>query len=261
MPLKDTPGYDCVIIDEFHHSAASTYRKLNAKAWSDVYYRIGLTATPFRSQDNERLLLESILSKIIYRVEHKAAVEKGYIVPVEAYYIEVPKQQVEGMHWREVYSELVVNNDIRNELICTILTSLVDAGKKTLCLVKEINHGNKIAESTLLHFANGEAENTRELISNFNGGLHTGLIGTTGVLGEGIDTKPAEYIIIAGLGKSKNSIMQSAGRGFRKYPGKESCKIILFRDTSHKWTKAHFNAQCKYLLEEYGIKPTRIILD
>lgn len=255
-----TTKFGCVIIDEFHHSGAATYRSLNKKAWKDVYYRFGFTATPFRSQDNERLLLESVLSKIIYRLEYKTAIDKGYIVPVEAYYYEVPKTKSEGYTWSQVYAELVVNNKVRNELITTLLKNLYAANKSTLCLVKEIKHGEDLAYSTGAAFANGQTDETPLFIKAFNEEKLTILIGTTGVLGEGIDTRPAEFIIIAGLGKSKNQFMQQVGRGLRRYLSKNSCKVIIFNDRSHKWSLAHFKAQRKYLLEEYGVEVQKLEL-
>lgn len=255
---KKVATQDCVIIDEFHHSGAKTYRKLNRTAWSKVYYKFGLTATPFRSQDNERLLLESVLSKVIYKIEHKDAVKKGYIVPIEAYYIEVPKTKTDGYTWSEVYKDLVVNNESRNALLHEILSNFHANNIPTLCLVKEIAHGEKLSELTGIPFANGESGNAKRLIDAFNSGKISCLIGTTGVLGEGIDTKPAEYIIIAGLGKSKNAFMQQVGRGFRTFPGKESCKVILFHDKSHKWTKAHFREQLRFLREEYNVMPVQL---
>lgn len=249
--------YDCVIIDEFHHSGAKTYRKLNTKAWAGVYYKLGLTATPFRSQDHERLLLESVLSEVIYRVDYQTAVSKGYIVPMEAYYYELPKQATEAHTWAQVYKELVVNNAERNALISDILINLKESGASTLCLVKEIEHGKAIEDLSQTPFANGMDGNSEPLIKNFNRGGQC-LTGTTGVLGEGVDTKPAEFIIIAGLGKSKNAFMQQVGRGFRRYKNKSSCKIILFLDRSHKFTLRHFKEQVKILKEEYGVIPVKL---
>lgn len=257
-PKVPATGYDCVIIDEFHHSGAASYRKLNQKAWTGIYYRLGLTATPFRSQDHERLLLESVLSNVIYEVDYTGAVESGYIVPMEAYYVDVPRtNNVEGYTWAEVYKELVVHNGARNEVIAEMLNHLKDHGSSALCLVKEIAHGDALSALTGIPFANGLDERTPELIAEFNKGGSC-LIGTTGVLGEGVDTRPAEYIIVAGLGKSKNALMQSFGRGFRRFEGKSSCKIILFNDRSHKWTKAHYREQVKILKEEYGVTPIKI---
>lgn len=259
-PSKEDKVHQCVIVDEFHHSGASTYRKLNKTAWRHIYYKFGMTATPFRSQDHERLLLESVLSKVIYRVDYQDAVSKGYIVPLEAFYIELPKVAVRGEKWAQVYSELVINRQDRNLIIEDLHLSLSRQGKSTLTLVKEIRHGEILSSGGAFLFVNGKDEETKHFIGLFNARKVFPLIGTTGVLGEGVDTKPAEYIIIAGLGKSKNAFMQQCGRGFRTYPGKESCKVILFYDKSHKWTCKHFNAQCKFLLDEYGVKPIKLVV-
>lgn len=255
---KPLIGYKCVIIDEFHHSAAKTYRELNLKCWNDVYYRFGFTATPFRSQDNERLLLESVLSEVIYQVEYQTCVEKGYIAPVEAYYYELPKTHTSKTTWKGVYNDLVVNNAYRNAQIATLLSGLHAQGKSTLCLVKEVEHGKNICRLTEGALAHASDEDHQLYIDYFSRGKLTTLVGTTGVIGEGVDTKPAEYVIIAGLGKSRNQFMQQIGRGVRKYPGKESCKVIIFKDKSHKWTLSHFKAQCMILKQEYGVIPVAL---
>ncbi len=259
VPIK---GYDCVIIDEFHHSAASTYRKLNTKAWGDIYYRFGLTATPFRANDDERLLLESVLSKVIYSILYQTCVDLKRIVPIEAYYIDLPLTQMKGNpnSWPAVYSELVVNNEYRNGIICSLLGKFHANKLATLCLVKEIKHGEILSDWATVPFANGAADNTRQLILEFILGETTSLIGTTGVIGEGIDTKPAEWLIAAAGGKSKNQFMQQIGRVLRLHPGKETGKVILFRDASNKWLLNHFKAQVKILKEEYGVVPVKLEL-
>lgn len=257
-PKKPLKEYGAVLIDEFHHSAAKTYRDLNKKAWAGVYYRFGLTATPFRSQDHERLLLESVLSKVIYALPYSVAVKKGYIVPVEAYFYTLPKRPVEGCTWAQVYSELVTGNKDRNDLIQRVMLRLNQEKVSTLCLVKEIKHGQVLSADGAFAFASGVSEETPELIRQFNAQGMPVLIGTTGILGEGVDTKPAEYVIIAGLGKSRNAFMQQVGRGLRRYGDKTSCKVILFKDPSHKWTLAHFREQCRILKEEYGVVPVKL---
>jgi superfamily II DNA or RNA helicase len=265
---RNLKGVDLVIIDEFHHSGAKTYRDLNKKAWSSVYFKIGMTATPFRSQEHERLLLESVLSKVIYRIEYKTAVEKGYIVPLEAYYYDLPAipLQCNPKNYAAVYSELFVKREDRNQLIAQLVANLHDQDASTLVLSKQIEHGEELARiikaksGLTVPFAQGANDNNRQLILEFNLREHIALIGTVGVLGEGVDTKPAEWIILAGGGKSKNQFMQNCGRAFRVFPGKESGKVILFRDPSHKWMLDHFRQCCKHLLEEYGIVPVKLPL-
>lgn len=266
-PKKPAQGFDALLIDEFHHSGAESYRKLNEKAWNDIYFRFGFTATPFRSKNEERLLLESVLSKVIYQIPYDLAVQKKYIVPMETYYVDLPPRALKcsGENWHAVYSECVVNNERRNLAVVDMAENLFKAGVSTLILTKQIDHGERLQEmlfarGIFVPFAKGENDNNAKLIADFNARKTPVLIGTMGVIGEGVDTKPCEYVLLAGGGKSKNQFMQNCGRGFRRYGDKESCKIIMFKDVSHKWLIDHFKQCCKHLREEYAAVPAKLDL-
>lgn len=257
---KVKPPYDLLILDEAHHAAAKTYRKLNKSSWTGIFYRFSFTATPFRTDREEDMLLESVIGQQIYEVTIAKAIESGYICPIQAYYVDLPITKMKGNpnSWPAVYSELAVNNEYRNDIIQKLLLKLHVLDKSTLCLVKEIKHGLNLGSDGAFNFVCGEDSESRQFLLQFvNRELRT-LIGTTGVCGEGIDLKPCEYVIIAGLGKAKGQFMQQVGRAVRTYPGKTSGKIIIFKDDSHKWTKAHFRAQIKILKDEYGVTPKRI---
>jgi len=254
--LRYMTNFDILIIDECHHVAAKTYQKLNKVAWTKIYYRFLFTATPFRNDSEETLLFEAICGEVIYRLSYADAVKAGYIVPVDAFYVESTKKETEAYTYRQVYNELVVNNLSRNLLLSSLMLKL--NGSPTLCLVREVLHGQILSDLTGYPFVSGEDDESRDYIDLFNRGEITTLVGTTGILGEGVDSKPAEYIIIAGLGKAKSQFMQQVGRGVRKHANKESCKVILVKDKSHKFTLRHFNSQASILKEEYGVKPIRI---
>jgi len=256
--LQSLTGFDCLIIDEAHHAAAKTYQKLNKTGWTGIYYRFFLTATPFRNDTEETLLFESIAGEVIYKLDYKTAISKNYIVPVEAYYLEMPKVKTDAFTWAEVYKELVVENKHRNTQIASLLSKLNSIDKSTLCLVKEVKHGKILSELTGLPFVYGTDEESRDYIQLFNRREITVLIGTIGILGEGIDTKPCEYVIIAGLGKAKSQFLQQVGRAVRKYEGKETAKVILIQDKSHRFCSRHFKEQCAILQSEYGVKPIKL---
>jgi superfamily II DNA or RNA helicase len=253
--LAKETDYDMLIIDEAHHVAAKTYQNLNKKAWTKIYYRYFLTATPFRNRNEESLLFEGIAGEVIHRLSYNEAVTQGLIVPVEAFYLELPKKPSDAHTWAQVYSSLIVNNTQRNEAIATLMQSLA---QNTLCLVKEVNHGQILADFTGVPFANGADDESRRYIKLFAEGKIPKLIATEGLASEGVDTKACEVVIIAGLGKAKSSFMQKVGRSVRKYPGKETGKVILIKDRSHRFTIRHFNEQIKILREEYGIEPIKI---
>lgn len=253
--LQSLKDFDALVIDECHHAAASTYQKLNKTAWAGISRRYCLTATPFRNQENEQLLFEGICGEVLYRLTYADAVKRGYIVPVEAYFVESPKKETDAYTWAQVYKELVVNNEERNAIIADLLLTLKEADKSALCLVKEIAHGEILSTLTGIPFANGKDEDSREFIKDFSSNRLRALIATTGVVGEGVDTKPCEYVIIAGLGKAKSAFQQQVGRAVRRFGDKESAKVLIIADKSHKFTLRHFREQAKILLQEYGAKP------
>jgi superfamily II DNA or RNA helicase len=259
--LKKLTDFDCLIIDEAHHVAAKTYHKLNKTCWDGIRYRYMFTATPFRNNTEETLLFESIAGQVIYNLTYMEAVGRGYIVPVEAFYIDVPESDVKGYTYAEVYNQLVVTNESRNLEIARILSKLYFHQKHTLCLVKEVAHGNKLVELTNLPFSHGGDAESRSYIKKFSQGVIRSLIGTTGLVGEGVDTRPCEWVVLAGMGKAKSMIMQQIGRAVRNYPGKETAKIVLFKDKSHKFMLTQYKEQCKILKEEYGVVPIKLEIE
>lgn len=263
-PKLEVKGdYNLLLIDEAHHAASKTYRTLNKKVWNSIYYKFFYTATAYRSNSEEQLLMESVTGQVIFSLDYKTAVAKGYVCPIDAYYFIIPtKTEVEGFTWAQVYRELVTENRSRNLIITDLLESLDHAGESTLCLVKEVQHGRDlVAKCDFAQFVCGVDDESKVHIKDFNKGKIKSLIGTTGVLSEGIDTKACSYVVIAGLGKSKNAFVQMCGRAIRKYPGKESAKVIIFLDKSHKFTKSHFAAQKKILRDEFGVVPVLLTLE
>jgi superfamily II DNA or RNA helicase len=123
--------------------------------------------------------------------------------------------------------------------------------------VKEVKHGEILSNLCSLPFVHGSSDD-RSVIAEFNNQHCKTLIGTTGVLGEGVDTKPCEYVVIAGLGKAKSHFMQQIGRSVRKFDGKESAKVILIKDRSHRFCSRHFAIQCRILKNEYDVIPVKL---
>lgn len=268
LPDHPVEGFDCIIVDEFHRSGAEKYQARNRRCWDGIYYRFGLTATPFRTRSEERLLLESVLSKVIYKIPYQVAVDNGYIVPMEAYYVEVPildGYKDRNKKYQTVYRELVVERDDRNELIAGMVATLAEQGVSILILTKQIEHGNTLRRMLATHgldipFAEGANEHNEALVDDFNASGKGCMIGTVGVLGEGIDTKPCEWVFLAGGGKSRVQFMQNLGRAFRRYGNKQSCKIVMIRDQTNHWLEEHFQACCSYLKNEFGVTAEKLDL-
>ena len=79
LPAFDEDFFDLILVDEGHHSAAKSWKKVfgrfpNAKV-------VNLTATPYRADDKE------ITGKLVYRYSFKRAMVKGYIKRLQAVYV------------------------------------------------------------------------------------------------------------------------------------------------------------------------------
>ena len=79
LPQFSEDYFDMILVDEGHHNAAPSWKKVfdkfsNAKV-------VSLTATPFRSDEQE------VEGEIIYRYPFRSAMLKGYIKNLQAVYI------------------------------------------------------------------------------------------------------------------------------------------------------------------------------
>jgi len=71
--------FDLIIVDEAHHSAADSWKKVLSK-FSNAKV-VNMTATPFRSDQQE------IEGELIYRYPFKRATMNGYVKRVKAWYV------------------------------------------------------------------------------------------------------------------------------------------------------------------------------
>jgi superfamily II DNA or RNA helicase len=225
-----------VFIDEFHHSAADTYREVNLKHLKNCYFRIGLTATNFRN-DGADLALESVLSHVLYEYSIEQAIKDKVIMQPEFDIVEF--QQEQYSNWQEAYREGIVNNVDRNELIAEAVEHY--KGRSILILVKEIAHGELLkALIKDAEFINGEETDTIQdrMMDQFSSGKIKVLIGTS-VIGEGVDLPIADTLVMAGGGKARSQIMQNIGRVLRLHPAKKDALIVDFTDKGCDWLEEH----------------------
>lgn len=79
LPQFSNDFFDMILVDEGHHSAAPSWKKVFGK-FQDAKV-VNLTATPFRSDQQE------IEGELVYRYSFKRAMIKGYIKKIQATYV------------------------------------------------------------------------------------------------------------------------------------------------------------------------------
>jgi hypothetical protein len=251
IPASVFKDVDCVIIDEFHHSASETYQEVNLNHLRDVYYRIGLTATPFRN-DGADLALEGVLSEVLYEYKVQDAIKEGFLVRPRFEIINL-SIRLRQTSYQKIYREGIVENVERNGIIAGIANELKD--KKVLILVQHKDHGEILKKMIpLAQFIHGEEKDAvrQKMMGDFKEGGLNCLIGTS-VIGEGVDLPCAEVLIMAGGGKARSQIIQNIGRVLRIFKGKSEAVIYDFTDRDGSYLEEH-SLERQEIYKEYQVK-------
>lgn len=236
-----------VFIDEFHHSAAETYREVNINQLKNVYFRIGFTATNFRN-DGADIALESVLSNVLYEYSIQTAIADSFLMKPDFEIVE--NDSWDEKTYQQTYKAAIVENEDRNDII----REIADHHKtdQVLILVQQLEHGetvkNLIPGAVFIHGEEKDVIRARAL-ADFKAGKIKCLIGTS-VIGEGVDLPNANVLIMAGGGKARSQIMQNIGRVLRICKGKTFAKVYDFSDTGSEWLSDH-SLQRQNVYEQY----------
>jgi superfamily II DNA or RNA helicase len=237
---QDKEFYDSrglLIIDEFHHSAAETYHRINKLA-ENVFYRLCFTGTHWRT-GGDRLAMEAVCSQVLYRLEVEDLIPE-YLVSPFIYYIPFRDKSFPAKDWKEAYMAGIVDCEARNAMVVSTAKQLIDNNIPTIVLTNRRAHadhlGEIIPESRVAK--GGEGILTSNTIKKFLGNEFFCLIGTS-VIGEGVDLPHAAALIYAGGMGDSVHLMQSYFRPFTAYPDKEWGRVYDFRDLHHPTLQRH----------------------
>jgi superfamily II DNA or RNA helicase len=253
-----------LIIDEAH--IAPVIIEEIALAAKNSYYRIGLSATPFRT-DNQEIRIEGILGKKITEVSCSDLIELGFLVPPKIFACPIKKIE-DSNTYQETYTNNIVNHWERNYRIKQFAEALKEDGRPTLILVERLEHGN-ILEGMIEDavFVPGgdkgeidpsdEEKNYRRRMLNAVENNEIILIATQWA-NVGVDAPKISALILAGSSSSPVTTIQQAGRILRcvgkdieasKSNGKSDAVIIDFSPLQ-KHLRAHYLMRKRVYLNE-----------
>lgn len=214
----------CVIFDEVHHIAASTFFEI-ANALGDVGRIYGLTATDYRS-DGKDIMIFAGCGNIIIRRDIKWGIDNKFLAKPKFIIKNVATTGHDYSHDKlKSYKEHVLGSDIMKAQILADIQGYIAQGKSVLCLVDEVAHGEELSKQLGIPFAQGKDKKSNEYVEQLNAGTITGLIGTDGKISEGTDTRRVDVLILANFAGSKGPVVQALGRGLRIYGTKTECII------------------------------------
>lgn len=236
-----------------------------ARQAKNAYYRIGVSATPWRDGGDD-ILIESALSIRNPKLSINASmlIRKGNLTPCNIVFLPIKDTFEWQGSYHNLYQRAIVKNEQRNNTIVNVATKMVEEQKRTvLILIKDINHGD-ILKSLLIEkigkdkveFLSGRnnAENRKEVLQSVKNGKIKVLIGST-IADEGLDLPILDCLILAGSGKSSTRAFQRVGRVIRLYKNKKDAIVFDFIDETKTFKRHALIRKALYETEpEWKIK-------
>ena len=228
--------FKAIIIDEAHHAAAQSYRRI--LDYFNSPYVLGVTATPQRS-DSTRLT--DIFQEIVYYKSIQDLIKDGWLSPLVGYRVktktDITKVEIQNGEYNQSQLEDEINNPERNACIVASYNNLADS-TKAIVFAAGVDHAQSlfsafVQDGTSVRIILGTTppEERAQILLDFKSGEVMVLI-NVGVLTEGFDEPSLQTIIIAKPTRSTLLYTQIVGRGTRLYDGKLHCTIIDITDTT-----------------------------
>ena len=252
----DVHQYDYVIVDEFHHAAAKSYRRLISQVKPD--FLLGLTATPFRSDKQD--ILELCKGNIIVNFELRTGIDNGILVPYHYHGCFDDVDYSRLRHFASGYTVKDLNRALiipeRDEAIIR-KWRLMAEDMATLAFCCSHQHAKRMASafnaagiSAAEYLGTTSLEKRTALIKKFQYG-EIKVLCAVDVLNEGVDIPFIECLLFLRPTESKRIFFQQLGRGLRRSPGKNKVVVLDFIGNFH-------NA---YRIVEYlGLQPEETLV-
>lgn len=236
-------SFDYIIVDECHHAAAKTYKKIFS--YFKAKFILGLTATPERS-DGEDML--NLFQNVAHKMDLETAVKKEILVPIRCIRIktdiDLTSVRINGIKYnsQDLESKLFVPE--RNKIIADTYVNFVN-GKKAVIFCASINHATEIAKLLLERGVNAESVSGRDkpkvrnkVLNDYENG-NINVLCACDLLNEGWDSPKTEVLFMARPTMSKTVYMQQLGRGTRKCKGKKDLLVFDFVDNANMFNQPY----------------------
>ncbi|CAJ31696.1 putative helicase [Betalipothrixvirus puteoliense] len=257
---------DLIIIDEAHHTPASSIKALLLDSPGSI--RLGLTATPFR-EDGRDLEIHGLLGRVSYSINYQELVKNHYLVPLEyiAFTPEIPKKlkekikrlekEKENTEFARYYSTLLKLFENSPNTNSQIIQKIKEINEfPALVIVRRISTARKLSE---LFNKNGissdfvtsmtKLEERMRKIENLKNGKIQTLIATS-LADEGLDIPNLRLIVLLTQGKSRIKLVQRIGRVMRPSTNKTK-GIILDIAYDHEIFQRQFSQRYNFIFREY----------
>ena len=240
--------FDCIILDEAHHSAADTYQKVmnyfKPRLW------LGMTATPDKRDDEieGRNIYEIFHYQIAYEIRLQQAMEESMLCPFHYFGISdislLDDKQIKSKNIKEKdFNQLTSDERVRHiieqakyygysgdRVKGLIFCSRIDesrelsaklnaSGFRTIALNGDASEEERFQAFERLAMDEKDASEEMQLLD---------YILSVEILNEGVDIVEVNQVIMLRPTESPIVFIQQLGRGLRKAEGKEYVVILDF---------------------------------
>jgi superfamily II DNA or RNA helicase len=248
MQQFDPKEFGLIIVDEFHHAGAPSYRKLweYFKTGNEQIKLLGITATPYRG---DNVTLGCIAENCAFEMGIREGIDEGYLVPIQQQYIVV--DQLDFTKCRTVAKDLnegdleqammggkvddgmteaerldAIEKQERMLHAIAVPTVKESQGRPTLVFCVTVAHAQRMAEvlrrypgvtAEVVHGGTPE-DHRAEILGRFKRGATQMLVGV-GCFTEGFDAPNVAVVAMARPTKKQGLYVQMIGRGTRPLPG------------------------------------------
>ena len=231
--------FDYIVVDEFHHAAAPTYRQL-LRHFAPQFL-IGLTATPDRTDQSDILSLCD--DNLVYTCNLFAGVTAGLLAPFHYFGIWDESVNYKEISWR--------NGRFDPEQLSNKLATLARARHalrqwrdkaqlRTLAFCVSVRHAEYMAGqfqkdgiAAAAVYSGSEMSRGDALAQLSDGRLK--VIFSVDLFSEGVDLPSIDTVLMLRPTESKILFLQQLGRGLRKSDGKEKLVVLDFIGNHHSF--------------------------
>ncbi len=250
--------YGHLIADECHHLPAFSFEQVARQ--TKAKFITGLSATVTRKDGHYPIILMRC-GPIRYRVDAKAAAamrpfEHTVLVCPTSFSPTKPANEDTRLRFHELYEE-IVQDEVRNQLICSDVISAVQRGRSPIILTERTDHLVCLFDKLSSHIrhlivlrggmSSKEIAAATNQITNIPANEPRVLLATGKFVGEGFDDARLDTLFLTMPVSWKGTIAQYVGRLHRLYAGKQEVQVYDYADLGVPLLEKMFNRRCQGL--------------
>ena len=215
LNAMDPDRFGAIVVDEAHHAASDSYRKvLDHFTGANV---LGVTATPDRA---DRKNLGTVFDSLAYEYTLPAAIREGYLCPIKAQTIPL-NINISGVSTQSGDYAVGELGDALEPYLEAIADAMATecAERKTVVFLPLVRTAKRFRDILIEHGlraveVDGQSEDRAEILQDFQDGRYDVLCNSM-LLTEGWDCPSVDCIVVLRATKSRALYCQMVGRGTR----------------------------------------------